>query len=149
MLRIDPRTQSASLFGPILTHDIIVWRGGTAGADGCIYGTPHKASANPSTNPNPIPNPNLNPNLRFDPRTKELSTFGDLETLEGDSTLTEVVGSRYFGGVLGPKVCETHRTHTHKHTHTHTHTHNTYTYVPRHTTHALTHLDIQHMHSRT
>ena len=44
VLRIDPVTNTVSLFGPDLHNNkSLCWAGGCAGPYGCVYGTPHNA----------------------------------------------------------------------------------------------------------
>ena len=84
VLQIDPSKGSVRKVGVrVLEHaggvKRDIWHGTVAAADGCVYGIPSHATSV----------------LRFDPRTQELSTFGDLR---GDG----VDSVRYRSGILGP-----------------------------------------------
>lgn len=82
MLKIDPVEGTAHEFGEDLRKYapgiVMPWLGVVAAADGCIFGMPCSAR----------------PVLRLDPRTGEISTFGQLE--EKTSSL------KYASGILGP-----------------------------------------------
>ena len=85
MLQIDPKKGTARTVGRSMQEAFpemksalpYAWSGTVATADGCIYGIPGMVATV----------------WRFDPRTKELSTFGEVH---------ETPGFNFFGGILGP-----------------------------------------------